>query len=292
MDSRFIDPAMVARTRADVDKRLSEIIENIIGNKRIKELFVNAGHPPTYKNQPTGMMALDSNVISQDTKTALLVAHAAECTLQLAEKGEDILRNYTSTKTERIDIDMKVVDIATAKHPDFKKWNHRDFKLIGSEGDPDLLKSAQATMMASQLFVNDAIRSVYSHYPFVWTELHAGDFADEFKKAAIEFYKDAADILKKEGHEDAANKLTKVTTYLNIPSPATKKKPDDPRVKARITTPTRFLKNRLLNNYGEAHENNTRLSPDYETMLKTLIELTKPIDATSASAIRVKPLTP
>ena len=98
MDSRFIDPAMVARTRADVDKRLSEIIENIIGNKRIKELFVNDGHPATYKNKPTGMMALDSNVISQDTKTALLVAHAAECTLQLAEN----ISNVTYRQTLRI----------------------------------------------------------------------------------------------------------------------------------------------------------------------------------------------
>ena len=286
MDSKFIDPAEVDKTRESFGKRLGEIIEDVIGDKRIRELFIDGKHPVEYEGKPTGLMALDLKVISEDTKTALLIAQAAERTLQLAEKAEKCLNCHSvGTIPDKEDI-AAIVE----KHPDFKEWNHPDFKFVGSERDPASLQSAQATMMAAQLFMNTAIKSVAGHYPLTHTDCYAGDYArnyaDNFKKVAVGFYKEAADILKKDGHKDAANKLTQVAVYMDITEP------NDLRIKSRPATPFNFLEQRLKNDNHEARRNDTELAPDYKAVLEKLLKLTCAIPNATAPTTKTKPKLP
>src|SRR3982751_5662956 len=94
-DSQFNASAQVTETRTALGKRLGEIIEAIIGDTRVRELFDRAGkHPDEYAGKPTGMMALDLKVITPDTKTALLVAQAAERAYALAEKAAAVAAGY------------------------------------------------------------------------------------------------------------------------------------------------------------------------------------------------------
>lgn len=290
MNSKFIDPAEVDKTRESFGKRLGEIIEDVIGDKRIRELFIDGKHPVEYEGKPTGLMALDLKVISEDTKTALLIAQAAERTLQLAEKAEKCL-NYHSVETIPDEEDIVAI---VEKHPDFKKWDHTDFKFVGSERDPASLQRAQATMMTAQLFMNAALKSVAGHYPLTHAECYAGDYAgnytDEFKKAAVGFYKEAADILKKDGHKDAANKLAHVSIYMD--NLYTKEKLNNPMIKSRHMSPLNFLKNQSwLDNYI-ARTNNTELAPDYKAVLEKLIKLTSTTPSVPAPIVKTKPKQP
>ncbi len=96
-DSEFNASAQVTQTRAAMGKRLGEIIEAIIGDNRVRELFDKAGkHPDEYAGKPTGLMALDLKVITPETKNALLVAQAAERAFTLAEKAGRIAANHDS----------------------------------------------------------------------------------------------------------------------------------------------------------------------------------------------------
>src|ERR1051326_4732436 len=93
----FNSTAQVSSTRASMGKRLGEIIEAIIGDARVRELFDKAGkHPEEYQGKPTGLMALDLKVITPETKNGLLVAQAAERAYTLAEKAGRLAANHDS----------------------------------------------------------------------------------------------------------------------------------------------------------------------------------------------------
>lgn len=89
----FNAPAQVTETREFLKQRLGEIITGILGDARVQDLFEQSGgHPKEHKGKPTGIIALNMGVITPATKTALLVAQAAERAYVLAEKAEELAR--------------------------------------------------------------------------------------------------------------------------------------------------------------------------------------------------------
>lgn len=196
-------------TRAVFGKRLGEIIEDVIGDARIKELFEQAGkHPEEYEGKPTGLVAMDLGVISAETKTALLVAQAAERTFTLAEKAEAV----ASERGERVKQKNKVSE------KDCVEYDNEVFKYVGSERDPQILQQAQGTWMAAQMLYNNevgAINDKITNPGYLGGPVSQGPgAADGFKGAAATLYGKAAEMLEKEGHKGAAEKLDAVSKSL------------------------------------------------------------------------------
>ena len=74
--------------------RLGEMIEAVIGDSRLKEIYTaQEKYPHDTGGLSAGETALKSGIISADTKTALLIAQAAERTLRLADKTEHFIDN-------------------------------------------------------------------------------------------------------------------------------------------------------------------------------------------------------
>lgn len=196
-------------TRAVFGKRLGEIIESVIGDGRIKELFEQAGkHPDEYEGKPTGLVAMDLGVISAETKTALLVAQAAERTFTLAEKAEAT----AAMREEALNSRKKVPDDGYTRHTD------EVFKYVGSARDPQILQQAQGTWMAAQMLFNNEVEAIngrIEHIGMVGGSVSVGvEAADGFKAAAAALYGKAGEMLAKEGHKDAAEKLDAVSKAL------------------------------------------------------------------------------
>lgn len=207
----------VNATRAIFGQRLGEIITGIIGDDRIQKLFDDAGkHPDEYKDKPTGLIAMDLGVITPDTKTALLVAQAAERAYALAEKAAEVAENRKATigqyrkgkKTFQSDSIEGTVS-----------YDDAVFKFVGSERDPAALKTAQSTWFAAQIYLNTeiiAIRDAVNEPDFLGGTLSMGvEYAAGLKQAAAQLYGDAATMMAKEGHDDAAAKLTTVAAALS-----------------------------------------------------------------------------
>ena len=207
--SDFNSTAQVSQTRASMGKRLGEIIEDIVGDARVRELFDAAGkHPDEYAGKPTGLMALDLKVITPETKNALLVAQAAERTYALAEKAGAIAAKHN----ELIEAKEKISTADVVEH------DNPVFKFVGSERDPEILQRAQGTWMAAQMLLNNEISSVNGHIAspyYVANDLTEGTAAAEgFKKAAAELYAEAGKLMAQQGHGDAAAKFTAVSKAL------------------------------------------------------------------------------
>jgi len=196
-------------TRAVFGKRLGEIIENVIGDGRIKDLFEQAGkHPEEYEGKPTGLVAMDLGVISADTKTALLVAQAAERAFSLAEKAETLSGQVEERRKNKDKV----------PEADYVGYSDDVFKYVGSERDPQILQQAQATWMAAQMLYNnehESINGVIENPGFVANSMTQGaEAAQGFKKAAADLYGKAGEMLAQEGHADAAGKLDAVSKSL------------------------------------------------------------------------------
>lgn len=131
--SEFNPAAQVNETRKTMGKRLGEIIEDVIGDARVRELFDAAGkHPDDYAGKPTGLAALDLKVITPNTKNALLIAQAAERTYRLAEKTEEILiAGNHRTSDQKLD----------EKNAGMISLDDKIFQFVGSPNDPRLCKN-------------------------------------------------------------------------------------------------------------------------------------------------------
>jgi len=204
----------VENTRQIFGMRLGEIIENVLGDSRIRELFDDAegNHPQEFEGVPTGMMALDAGVISKNTKTALLVAQAAERTLQLAERARAIIVFDEPTKDERNNLRQELG--AVLEHDD------SIFKYVGSERDPKMLQIAQATWQIAYinfkqevLALNDSIRTVGCEGNLEGVGISA---INGLREAAKTHYKVAAGWLLAEGHKEAAEKVMAVSHSIAI----------------------------------------------------------------------------
>ncbi|MCE9507711.1 MAG: hypothetical protein K8R48_05260 [Alphaproteobacteria bacterium] len=265
----FKSAVEISKTRTAMNLRLGEVISAIIGDGRVKELFDKAGkHPDEYAGQATGEMALKLNVITPDTKTALLVAQAAERAYRLAEKAESYAQNHENlvgyyrkknkgVATEKILlIDEKAVGVVGYDDP--------VFKFVGSEKDPELLKAAQATWMGAQIYLNQEIHAINTAGLGLDGEDSMGaKFADGFKKAAAAFYTQAARLLDQEGHTAAAEKLKAVSKEL------------DSRVKNQNPPmPSAFTD--YIYHYNRELFLGTAMTQEKEAIFKKLVKLTAP----------------
>src|SRR3990172_7187237 len=278
----FYNAQDITKTRAAMGLRLGEIISAIIGDNRIKELFGRDGkHPDEYAGQSTGEMALKLNVITPDTKTALLVAQAAERTFELAKKAgmyaqkHQAFVDYYKKINERVHPSLR--EYVDEKWAGVVEYGDPVFKFVGSERDPEMLKTAQATWMAAQIYMNHEIRSIKDDVTaggFLGRQQTMGaEYADGFKKAAAGFYAQAARLLAKEGHAEAAAKLKAVSKAMLKHGVDNKTAP----------IPSRFV-SRLLHQeqYGLQQANivlgdeKWSLPKEYEDTLQKLIKLTMP----------------
>jgi hypothetical protein len=171
---------------------------------------------------PSGEDAVNFGAVSKETKTALLVAQAAERTARSTELGEKFAANQQTF-------------IGSKNNPDFEKnggkaITHKDFQWVGSERDPEELKVAQATMMAAQAYINNELISIYHsiNTPNAPdnSETLGHVAADGFRKKAAELYELSADMLKKEGHDEIAEKtraaardIKRAIKHDNAPTP-------------------------------------------------------------------------
>jgi hypothetical protein len=149
---------------------------------------------------PSGEDAVNFGAVSKETKTALLIAQAAERTAQTADLGQRFAANYNTFKNSDVT-------------PDFddnggKRLDHADFKWVGSERDPAALQYAQGMMMASQAYLNnelDAARDARESDAYMGRTVPQGvEESDVLKAEAAKLYNTAADMLEAEGHEDIA----------------------------------------------------------------------------------------
>lgn len=186
----------IEKYRAAFSGRIGEIIEDVIGDKRIREMFDEAGkHPDEHAGKPTGIIALEMGVISPEVKTALLVAQAAERTARLADKALKIRNPGTPMTFE----DQKEAGYLSMDDP--------VFKYVGSERDPQELRFAQGVWQIAQANLNAEIKAanpdIISYSPGIKT-------AHSLKAAAGTLYFCAADLMQKAGMDDIAKRLTKV----------------------------------------------------------------------------------
>ncbi|HEX2752714.1 MAG TPA: hypothetical protein VHP34_06350 [Alphaproteobacteria bacterium] len=259
--------------------RLGEMIEAVIGDSRLKDIYTaQEKYPHDTGGLSAGEMALKSGIISADTKTALLIAQAAERTLRLADKTEHFIDNVEkinqdaedqaakakSRKEREIAAELKLQDKRTFLQKAFGLYSapgmtfaqrtaiksagedaviqaqkdlgrvslkdNPQFKFLGSEGDHDLLKAAQATNLVAQMYLNNEMDNKFALkiFPFEQGVSSAGaDFVNGLRREAAKFFNDAALLMIKEGHFEAADAMRKVgkdiakdVEHSNAPAPA------------------------------------------------------------------------
>jgi hypothetical protein len=283
----FKSAVEISKTRAAMGLRLGEIISAIIGDNRIKELFDQSGkHPDEYAGQSTGEMALKLNVVTPDTKTALLVAQAAERAYKLAEKAESYAQNhenlveYYRKKNKKTSKESPL--LIDGKSAGVVGYDDPVFKFVGAERDPEVLKAAQATWMGAQIYLNQEVSSINQDAVAAGLENETSTmgpkFADGFRKAAAAFYAQAARLLDQEGHTAAAEKLKAVSRTLdhNV-------KNLNPPLPSVFVDYIYHHELSLLVGATMAQEKIDRkgltLSVEYEAALKKLIKLTTPPSA-------------
>ncbi|MCE9507710.1 MAG: hypothetical protein K8R48_05255 [Alphaproteobacteria bacterium] len=224
---------------------------------------------------------------NQNVKTALLVAQAAERAYQLARSAEEYARKHEGS-----------VEYYTHLNEDRRAWMREFpgekaaeydsdiFKSVGAENDPELLKAAQATWMAAQLYLNNETRSIKEEITlngFLGRAMTMGpEYADGFKSAAAGLYEQAAQMLSKEGHADAAASLSAVGKAIMKYVVDNQDAPP----------PAKFLKSLLHQEQWGLQQANIALgdekwslSNDYEATLQKLIKLTEPPPAAGKKAM-------
>ena len=218
----------VQDTRKSVDQPLGMVIAAILGDARVKKLFDEAGkHPDEYQGVPTGEAALKMGVITQNTKTALLVAQAGERTLRLMdrvgkflEQRPELLKTLTEKTADGKDPDWQVIDERMAKIKQdiggLVDLGDPIFKFVGSERDAVVLQQAQGTWMAAQAYLNYEARALEEEAAYagvtgrpISTTQGDGPVAG-FRQAAAGFYARASELLEKGGHKEAALKFAQV----------------------------------------------------------------------------------
>jgi hypothetical protein len=223
---------------------------------------------------------------NQNVKTALRIAQAAELTYQLARRADEYARKhegcveyYTRLNEGRPPSQREFINEKTVE------YDNDVFKSVGAAGDPEMLKAAQATWAAAQLYVNNETRSIKEEITlkgFLGRAMTMGpEYADGFKKAAGEFYLQAAEMLAKEGHADGAAKLKAVGNLIIERDVDNKNAP----------LPAQFLKSLLHQEQWGLQQANIVLNDDkwllskeYEDTMQKLIKLTTPPPAAGKKA--------
>ena len=277
--------------RKAIDQPLGKVIADILGDKRIKQLFDEAGKlPDEYKGLPTGEAALKMGVITENTRAALLVAQAAEHTLLLAHRvgdflgqREDRLKELNKPfrgKKPSWEIQRKRMDKIRNEIGPTLEIRDPVFEHVGSEKDPVVLQQAQGTWMTAQMYLNheiEALREEASLPDFLGRPRTQGkDGVSGFRQVAIGFYAKAAQLLEKGGHTDAAKKFRRTAKAL--------KKAYKPEKDA--TTPCGFVNSLYWSELRAVQDANIAMGDDRwsvgnEDILQKLIRLTGNLDTTN-----------
>lgn len=72
--------------RETFSKRMGEMIADIMGADAVKDMYEKGNLTDEQKQKPSGLLALDLGIVTEDAKNALLIAQAAERTLQTVER--------------------------------------------------------------------------------------------------------------------------------------------------------------------------------------------------------------
>lgn len=184
--------------RFSFGRKIGEIITDIIGDARLQQLMEAGGHAlPENKDKPSGQIALEMGVITPDTKTALLVAQAAERTLRLAEQFEGLnVKNAPDANKE-------------ARH-----YNDEVFKFVGSDRDPAILQKAQAIWQIATIAYRALILSHLNNEAYIPCYCDVKVLAPSLKESARDLYSAAKDMLAQEGHTEAADRISKIEEYI------------------------------------------------------------------------------
>ncbi len=300
--------------------RLGEMIEAVIGDSRLKEIYAaQEKYPHDTGGLSAGETALKSGIISADTKTALLIAQAAERTLRLADKVGHFIENVEKInqgvddqiveakrkKEKEIAAELKLQDKRTFIQKAFglysapsMTYEHRDaikkvgedivvkakkdlghtslrdnplFKFLGSDGDHDLLKAAQATNLVAQMYLNNEI-DTYLKSKIFSAEHDVGDSVDGLRREAAKFYNDAALMMTKEGHFDAATAMRKVAHEIgkdlaqsNAPTPT--------QLLNQMLTDEQWFVNRLNQDLHMSYGHRFGFEPEQQDKLGGLMAL-------------------
>lgn len=244
----------VEGTRAALGQRLGEIITDLVGNDRIQKLYEAQGKSPGADGASVGEIALKEGVISADTKTALLVAQAAERAYSLSTEAGDLSRNHDDIVKQHRDSGERY----ETKTAHVVEYTDPVFKFVGSDRDPPLLKQAQAAWMVAQMHYNNEIYSLadrINHPGYVGASASMEGYEGGFQKMAASLYAEAAKMLKAEGHDDAAGKLDRVARKLSDDAPEFNGK-----------TPAGFVSSLLWNEAYAAQQVNIVLNGPYQSV--------------------------
>jgi len=74
--------------RESFSKRMGEMIADVMGSDAIKDMYEKGNLTEEQKQKPSGLLALDLGIVTAGAKNALLIAQAAERTLQTVERIE------------------------------------------------------------------------------------------------------------------------------------------------------------------------------------------------------------
>lgn len=72
--------------RETFSKRMGEMIADIMGADAVKDMYEKGNLTEEQKSKPSGLLALDLGLVTEGAKNALLIAQAAERTLQTVER--------------------------------------------------------------------------------------------------------------------------------------------------------------------------------------------------------------
>lgn len=199
--------------RDALDGRIGEIISAVIGDKTLQEIFEQPENHEQFieanaKGTPSAFIAMDLGIIDKDTKTALLVAQAAERMMRRCEAIQDIAAGRATG-----------VDSALAL-----KEDDEVFKFVGSERDPAELREAQAGWQITQIMLNKAVNAAGRNdirATHNLTRATAG-----FQNLAANYVEASAATLKDKGFSAGAEKLKNLAQELKaIPLGAGHKTP-------------------------------------------------------------------
>ena len=257
----------VKAVREAMGGRIGEIISAVVGDDTLQKIFEQPEHNEAYikanqEGTPSAFIAMDLGIIDKDTKTALLVAQAAERMALNAERAQAV---NSGTPAEEGWI--------TGIHDEV-------FKFVGSERDPQQLQEAQASWQVSQIWLNASAMDAKPASEKMGlgdnSYLHEGpndDFSGGLLKAASKYYAAAADTLETKGFEDAAKRLRAVAEEIE---------PDN--AAAITSTPNDIARAFLSGEQGYRQDMLIALSSDHytggpgdndnETLAKKLITLT------------------
>lgn len=202
---------------------IRSIRDTLTGCASISDLFATAVDSGKRKIVPIEEMDLALGDITPATKTALLVAQAAERIFLLSQKAEEISRNHANLVISGDELD--------AFSSGYMAHDDAMFSFIYAANRPEALVAAQATWLAAQIYLNNEVKAVndagdgasFSVTATTLGTLYVGGFV----KASAAFYAQAADMLHAEGHGLAATRIGAVGKAIADIAPAAASLPSE-----------------------------------------------------------------